>query len=667
MALLFLCLCRPAIAAQGAGGTGSGEALPTLTTVAAIHGMTSREASRGYPVHLRAVVTYYDPCLDHPGHPVIMLTDQAATVFVSDFVDPGYLQIKAGDVVTVTGISGPGEFAPVILHPDIHVVSRGSLPARAPRSTFYQLIKGSDDPQWVEMEGVVERVEVSGGNATLKLGLADGEIAATTVVEPGVDYARLVDALVRIRGAAGSIFNRHGQITGDQLLFPGMAAVTVEQPAPADPFKLPMSRVNSLMTYAPGKIFNHRAHIRGAVTLLWPGRLLCVEDASGSICAITSQTTPVAPGQMVDVAAFPQIGQVAPILSDAVYQVLPVHHAAAAIPIDAMEGLSGEHDAQLVQIEGRLTTQDRALKDFTILVSAGKLTFPVSMPRSQQSKVLLNLKEGSLVRVTGICAVQTDPTVFFHHDGHAKIKFFQIFLRSPADVIVLQQPSWWTTAHSLRVLEFAFAAALCILGWSVYLRRRLSQQAELLHFQATHDGLTGTWNRKAICDLLHRESIIAGRAHKQVGIIMLDADHFKRVNDTHGHAAGDAVLIELVKRIQAAVRSYDLTGRYGGEEFLVVLPECTEQEVALCAERVRASVAGHPVDAGNLHLSITVSLGTVVLNPRINNQQDALAAADRALYLAKHSGRNCVVPAPMDLRITTESLRLHSQLATDVF
>jgi diguanylate cyclase (GGDEF)-like protein len=491
-------------------------------------------------------------------------------------------------------------------------------------------------------------------------------MGATTVSEQGVNYAGLVDAVVSIRGVAGSIFNRHGQLGGYQLLFPGMASVTVEQPAPPDPFKLPISEISSLMTYAPGERFNHRSHIRGAVTLAWPGRLLCVDDASGSLCAVTWQTTPIPRGEMVDVVGFAGIGQITPILSEAVYRMLPNRHDVAPIAIDGSKGLSDEHDAQLVQIEGKIVAQDRALQDFTIMVSAGKYTFPVSLPRSPQSSLLLNLEEGSFVRVTGICAVQTDPTAFFHHLGHAKIKSFQIFLRSPSDVLVLQKPSWWTAARTLRVLELAFGVTVCILGWSLYLRRRLAQQTELLRVQATRDGLTGIWNRKAICDLLHRESNIARRLQKQIGIIMLDVDHFKRINDALGHPAGDAVLMELAKRIQLALRSYDLAGRYGGEEFLIVLPNCTGEDVKSCAERVRARVAEHPFDVGGSFLSVTVSLGTTVLEPLNDTQQDALAAADRALYRAKHSGRNCVVSAATDLLMTNEAPGQFFQSTTEV-
>lgn len=214
MALLCLGLAATTLAAQGPP-----ETLPTLTTIGAVHRLTAREAARGYPVQFRAVVTYYDPFPDHPQHPTIVVTDPTATIFMTT-TQTSPLPLRAGTVLDVTGKTDPGDFAPVIVQPTLRFVGQGPLPPRAPPTTLYQLLKGANDPAWVEMEGVVEGVEIAGGNATLKLGLADGEIAATTVREQGVDYAGLVDALVGVRGVAGSIFNRHGQISGDQLFFP---------------------------------------------------------------------------------------------------------------------------------------------------------------------------------------------------------------------------------------------------------------------------------------------------------------------------------------------------------------------------------------------------------------------------------------------------------------
>jgi len=229
--------------------------------------MTSLEARHGFPVHVRAVVTYYDSNPYHPDLPVIMVTDQTASIWVSPLTWVNPPPIKPGTVLEITGKSGPGEFAPVIIQASLQILRQGPLPERAPRATLKELLKGSNDPAWVEMEGVVEGVEIQGSNRILKLGLSDGEMGATTVSEKGVEYAGLIDALVRIRGVAASIFNRHGQMTGDQLLFPGINAVTVEQAAPPDPFQLPIREIGSLMSYSPGKTFNHRTHIRGAVTL----------------------------------------------------------------------------------------------------------------------------------------------------------------------------------------------------------------------------------------------------------------------------------------------------------------------------------------------------------------------------------------------------------------
>ena len=127
------------------------------------------------------------------------------------------------------------------------------------------------------------------------------------------------------------------------------------------------------------------------------------------------------------------------------------------------------------------------------------------------------------------------------------------------------------------------------------LQRDLIQAREDLRFQATHDALTGILNRRTILDLLHRELARAARSKASPGILMLDLDHFKQVNDTYGHLTGDVVLKEVARRISQAVRSYDLVARYGGEEFLIVLPSCNEDQIQDCAERVRSAIACAPV------------------------------------------------------------------------
>src|SRR5262245_24684564 len=119
------------------------------------------------------------------------------------------------------------------------------------------------------------------------------------------------------------------------------------------------------------------------------------------------------------------------------------------------------------------------------------------------------------------------------------------------------------------------------------LQTQLMNAQEALRDQASRDPLTGIWNRTAIFDAVHRELVRADREGTQLAVVMMDIDHFKQLNDTHGHQAGDAVLREFTRRIAASLRPYDSVGRYGGEEFLVALPGCDQDSAVRHAERLR--------------------------------------------------------------------------------
>jgi two-component system cell cycle response regulator len=122
--------------------------------------------------------------------------------------------------------------------------------------------------------------------------------------------------------------------------------------------------------------------------------------------------------------------------------------------------------------------------------------------------------------------------------------------------------------------------------------------------------------------------------------LILDLDHFKKINDIYGHLTGDVVLREVAKRMSEVIRSYDLIGRYGGEEFLVVLPGCDRDQVFLSAERIREVIAGHPFIAESAVILVTVSIGATVASSGAVSEKEMLATADTALYQAKNAGRN---------------------------
>ncbi len=174
----------------------------------------------------------------------------------------------------------------------------------------------------------------------------------------------------------------------------------------------------------------------------------------------------------------------------------------------------------------------------------------------------------------------------------------------------------------------------------VDLQEQLVAAREALRVQATRDYLTQLWNRSSTRDMLQRELARSEREGTPVGVVLADLDHFKSINDTYGHFAGDAALRESARRMQAATRSYDAVGRYGGEEFLIVLPGLDEEGVRLHSERMRMAIAATPVLALEAALNVTCSFGC---SSGIGGQASAeslIRAADEGLYRAKRAGRN---------------------------
>ena len=170
-----------------------------------------------------------------------------------------------------------------------------------------------------------------------------------------------------------------------------------------------------------------------------------------------------------------------------------------------------------------------------------------------------------------------------------------------------------------------------------------------LQEQATRDSLTKLWNRRSIFEILQREIDRSCRENSSVCILMADLDHFKQVNDTYGHLAGDCVLQEVARRIGVLMRPYDAVGRYGGEEFMIVLPGCTQADALKRAEELRRTVYDLPIPFGSESLTVTCSFGLAsALN--VLGCQELVAAADKALYTAKRTGRNRVHVLAMEER-----------------
>lgn len=182
----------------------------------------------------------------------------------------------------------------------------------------------------------------------------------------------------------------------------------------------------------------------------------------------------------------------------------------------------------------------------------------------------------------------------------------------------------------------------------IELQSELMEARDTLKEKATHDPMTGLWNHEEILRILRRQLSRLQREGGDVSVIMADLDHFKQVNDTYGHMSGDSVLRQVSRRMQSEVRDYDYVGRYGGEEFLLVLPGCDGYMAVDLAERLRLRICDESMDIPEGMVPITISLGVATSGRGNGCDVDKLVqAADQALYRAKKNGRNRVESAPV--------------------
>lgn len=226
-------------------------------------------------------------------------------------------------------------------------------------------------------------------------------------------------------------------------------------------------------------------------------------------------------------------------------------------------------------------------------------------------------------------------------------------------------PPWWRTTAFFAIVVLA-SLLLAVALWQlreVRLRRRrlalerlvdertrelqhdkqkLEAARQALFAQATYDSLTGLYNRGAIIDLLDGQFKPRAKGGGHLSIALADIDHFKHINDRLGHFAGDAVLREFAARMRANLRAHDAIGRYGGEEFLILMPDATLREAKISIERLRQAIDAAPVDCEGHEVRVTSSFGLASLSPTDRRAEDLLRRADAALYTAKRDGRDCV-------------------------
>lgn len=592
----------------------------TLKTLGELKSLTVEAAAKQIPVDVRGTVTFVDPSSS-----LFFVQDATAAAYVD--IHNTNVETHAGDFVRIQGVSAPGDYSPVITRPTITFIRHGANPKPLELS-LQSLASGNSDGSWVQITGVVHSVQLQTQHS-FKLAIDGNTFSVQFPVSADTTALRdrLLDAQVRVNAVCGTIFNEKRQLTGLKFLIPDAAQVQILEPAPSET-DLKVRPIVTLLRFDPQNLSAHRVRIQGAVTLQEADNSFYIQDSSAAIYVVAEQKVQLRPGEKVEVSGFPVSDAEGPYLEDAtvtslggVEEVVPVKLSSDALTTQL-------YDSQLVQMKGKLLERIVGSDQDTMILRAESVDLRV---RLRGTNVSTGIRRGSLLEVTGVLQAE----------GHHGQRSFRIAMRSPSDVRVVSAASWWTPEHSVRVLALVVIATLIVLLWVAFSAYRVR-----LH-QARHDPLTGLQNRGASLEYLERQLARAMREGSSIGVILADVDYFKRINDTLGHQTGDAVLERIAILLSADLRPYDVVGRYGGEEFLIVVPGCGPAMAKDIAERIRIRIM-HEEFRNILpeeNLPVTCSFGIAVPEGNSWSVDAILDYADRALYTAKNSGRNAIVLA----------------------
>ena len=434
-----------------------------IRQVEGVRKLSRAEANRGLPVRLHGIVTYVNQ-----GWGNLFLQDDTGGIGAWPWL-PG-CEAKAGDVIDFEGTTEQTGFGPSLRPSKITVRGRAALPT-AQRHSYGFILTGSDDAQWIEVEGIVQKAE----GQQIRIMIQGGEITAWVNDMTGPDAERLVDARIRIPGVCSPDWNDRKQIVGFALRTSSTNLITVLEPAPADPFSIPATPIAELLRYNPDSAtaaaLSHRAKIRGVATALGTSVLYVQDETSGARVEPSGDAAPK-PGEILEVVGFAQIFGRAALLKDAVVRSIGQTNLPSPVSVSGDPLFGGDFDARRIRVRGVLI--EPVLKDQTrvLRMQIDNRIVRALFPTGQVARV--TIRSGSALEVEGVCAETVAAPA-----GQA---LPDLWLASPEDVVVIQRAPWWKFQYTLAVLGALLAMIGAGLVWVRTLRRQVEEQTcELKH------------------------------------------------------------------------------------------------------------------------------------------------------------------------------------------
>jgi len=723
-----------------------------LTTLHAVATLPNAEASQHPQTSFEATVTYY-----HPYDGDLFVQDGDDAIFV---LAPKVLKLAPGDRILVRGTVHES-FRPFVLGKDVTLLSHGPVPKPA-QPSFEQMMRAETDCKLATVRAVIRSADLEpDGQSTpftyLRLLVDGGPVEAIVDSDDESALKGLLDAEVQITGVVAGTFDNKMQMTGILIHVQSLAGVKILKHASSDPWSLPVTPMDRIITGYRVMDLSQRMRVRGTITYYQPGTALVLQDGPRSLWINTDSRIPLHWGDVADAIGFPAVENGFLTLThseirDRLVQA-PVTPSLLTWRQLALGGNDGRsHLFDRVSVEGQVVTEVRqATQDEYVLDSDGHLLSAIIRHAGSGSSVVLDpmrqIPVGTRIRVTGIC-ILADANPF---NGEVP---FNILMSDFDDIVVVAKPPWLNVRHLMIVVGvlLGLVIALGMRGWYIerrnrrkigalaYLERRrskiledinqskplaeileritqlvsarlngaacwcqvadgstlgnrpprlapsslrthehpiaarsgpalgtiyaafdartnpdptenaaLAMAAELatlaietsrLYSDLVHrsefDLLTDVQNRFALEKTLRAQILVARQSASIFGLIYIDLNEFKQVNDVYGHQVGDQYLQEVTQRMKRQLRPGDVLGRLGGDEFAAVVSEVRNRtEVEEIAARLEGCFK-QPFEGEGYSLLGSASFGIAVYPEDATSADSLLRAADAAMYVAKY-------------------------------
>jgi signal transduction histidine kinase len=470
----------------------AGETDTVLTNASAVLALSGDQAAQAMRVSIHGVVTAAEP--DWGGR--FFIQDSSGGVFVENISSN---QPSPGDVLTLTGVTFPGGYAPTITKPRWKKIGHSPLPSPRPVAVE-QLMSGAEDGQRIAISGIVRNAQSAGNLLQVELFCGGYRVPVYAPMPPVMDAEKLVGARVRVAGTPATAYNaplRH--LIAVDVYVPSAADFVVEKAAVPDPFQEPLTSINSMAQYRASRTFADRVHIKGVVVYQRKGRDVFIQDATGGLQIKSREAVSLSKGEVVEAVGFPEFEGFLPVLEDAVFKRTTdprVNLSPISPPIDEL--LNGLHHSDFITMRGKLLdrleeqtalpTGESEIKTILVLQASNRV-FTAQAETAEPSRTLDSIPLGSLIEVDGVCFLQSA------EDG--KIQSFQILLPAAYDARVLSRPGWFTSEHLLYSLGVALVVIIVGTSWTIMVTKRNSALNLLIHqreldqkeLQEAHDTL----------------------------------------------------------------------------------------------------------------------------------------------------------------------------------